>query len=109
MMFVHFTDEQGAHGIVESLTLRSGMTCSAYAVAVGGRFVPSVQHTTCGVATARDHAVLFTTDVEPIAAFVEECAFAVDDDGVVKLTDAAIIDVADAVALLDGTNERLID
>jgi hypothetical protein len=71
-MFLHYTDPVSAANIVATghLNLSHTICDAVYAVAVGGRHVPSVQHAHTG---ARDVAVLFACDTTPDIIFPEEC------------------------------------
>ena len=104
MRYIHFTDYQGAKGILSSGVL---MACSylsgAYAVVVGGAYVPGVQRTALGVAGNRDVAVVFETADLPDTAFVEEVIWHMPK---VAVFNAVIISAEKAIGLLD---ESLVD
>lgn len=98
--FVHFTNRADAETMIAAGIIGCSRTIvdAVYAVAAGGITQPSVQHTLAG---ERDVAVLFTTDIAPDTVYVEECVWHRDTD--LPVTDAAIITVAEADALLDGS------
>lgn len=106
--FVHFTSERDAHRIATTgvLGLSSVICAAVYAVAVGGRDVPTVQQgaspTGFGrVAGERTHAVLFHADEMPDTAFVEEVIW--HRTTPLKLRDAVVITRAEARELLDDS------
>jgi hypothetical protein len=103
-LYLHFTDLASAEAIVASGFLRAGRWTGAYAAPVGGRYVPDVQHTEIGEATARDWAVLFTPAEAPDLAFVEE---AVWRGGRVDLVDAMVLPAAEVIDLLDDSRGDL--
>jgi hypothetical protein len=99
-MFLHYTDPVAAANIVATGKLNPSRTITdaVYAVAVGGRNVPTVQHSRSG---ARDVAVLFDCNTVPDTIFPEECIWHRRDPLV--LNDALIVSASDADRLLDGT------
>jgi hypothetical protein len=102
-LYVHFTTAEDAEAIVATGEVRAGTRESAYAVAVGGSSVPGVQYGGgCGVIgdEGRKAAVLFATDDMPDAIFPEEVLWR---SGAVRIKDALIIEVDEAIAALDGS------
>jgi hypothetical protein len=98
--FLHFTNRVDAETMIAAGIIGRSRTIvdAVYAVAVGGELVPGVQHTLAG---ERDVAILFTTDIAPDTAYVEEVIWHRPTD--LPITDAIIIPAAEADALLDGS------
>ena len=108
-MFLHFTDEPGAEGIIGSGRLRasgSPFPSAVHAAAVGGAWVPGVQRTEMGRARNRNFALLFTTPELPDIVRPEEAmwhlpSIPVEVQEVYDLTDPA--ELKHVRSLLDGS------
>ena len=108
-MFLHFTDEPGAEGIIGSGRLRasgSPFPNAVHAAAVGGEWVPGVQRTEMGRARNRNFALLFTTPelpdiVRPEEAMWHAPSIPVEVQEVYDLTDPA--ELKHVRSLLDGS------
>ena len=73
--YIHFTDEAGMDGIIESGEIWSasfGPAGSVFAVIEGGSWTPGVQRSSMGRAKNRDVALVFTTPYLPDLAQPEE-------------------------------------
>lgn len=99
--FVHFSSTAGIEGIVASGELRPSSTIvdSVFAVAVGARSVPGVQHARGG--DGRRAAVLFSAAVLPAQWFPEEVIWRGSSPLPITPLEVLTVDAADA--LLDGS------
>lgn len=104
MKYVHFTSPEDAQKIVDTGFLwKSSFVNGVFAVAVGGQFVPGVQHTALGRTKDRSAAVVFETDELPDVAFPEEVIWHMDR---VPIRDAQVMPAATAAKLLDGSIKK---
>ena len=98
--FIHFTDLDSAHSIIESMHLEaSSIVEGIYAVHVGGTYAPGTQKTQIGRAKNRDYAVIFTTRAIPHVVFEEETIWHGD---YIKLVTCKIVTAEEAVKLLES-------
>lgn len=106
-MFIHFTDEQSAKSICDSLMLRrSTFAGGVYAVSEFGVHVPGVQQTKLGAAKSRDFAVIFETNEEPNVWFPEEVVW---DANSITLTSAIVVSADEAISLLVPHDHPSVD
>jgi hypothetical protein len=112
-LFLHFTTLADALLMVAAGVIGQSRTIvgAVYGTAVGGRFVPCTQlrgrHAIAGREDEEMVAILFTADEAPDCAYVEEVIWYRDSD--LPVTDAEIITLDEAIALLDETAEGLED
>jgi hypothetical protein len=97
-MYVHYTDPVSAANIVATGELRTSLTIvdAVYAVVVGGRNLPAIQHDRTG---SRSVAVVFDCDTEPDTVFPEECIW--HRNTPLPLRNTRTLAAADAERLLD--------
>ncbi len=98
--FVHFSTPAAAGAIVESRRLELSRTIpnAVFAVAVGARSVPGVQHSRGG---SREVAVLFAAELTPAQWFCEEVIWRRRTP--LPITPLAVLEADAADALLDGS------
>lgn len=105
--FIHFTSRVDAEAMVAAgiIGLSRMIVDAVYAVAVGGESVPAIQHGggagINGATGGREVAILFTTNIAPDTIWADEVIWHRDTD--LPITDALIIDAADAIAALDNS------
>lgn len=97
--FIHFTTLTDAAAMVAAgiIGLSRTIAGAVYAAPVGGSLVPGVQYAQAG----REVAILFTAPYAPEVICPEEVIW--HRTSPLPVTDAIIIDAADADALLDGS------
>jgi len=105
LQYVHFTDAEGALGMVKEKRIWQSVYASpaVYAVAVGGKYVPGVQQSNLGRAKERGVAILFTTDEFPDLVYPEEVMWHKPS---ITIKAARIIPIWQAIKLLDGSLVR---